>query len=214
MLDRGLALWRRQALADLGELRFAYAERARLEEVRLAALKSRIDARLLGGRHNETIAGLDTLTAEHPLRERFWHQRLLAPNRSGRQADALRAYRRLRSAMVGGSGSSRAELRELEARILRQDPALERHPARARTGDRGASPETRYVQSSNIHIAYQVLGEGERDNLFVPGLMSHVELVWEDPRTASSTGGSRRSGGWSCSISATPGCDRAPSDAR
>jgi hypothetical protein len=35
-----------------------------------------------------------------------------------------------------------------------------------------------------IHIAYQVLGEGERDIVFVAGLMSHLELLWEDPQTS------------------------------
>ena len=34
-----------------------------------------------------------------------------------------------------------------------------------------------------MHIAYQVLGDGHRDIVFVPGLMSHVELAWEDPGT-------------------------------
>jgi DNA-binding SARP family transcriptional activator/pimeloyl-ACP methyl ester carboxylesterase len=185
LLDQALALWRGPALADLDQLQFACAERARLEEVRLGALESRIDAQLADGRHNETIAELEALTAEHPLRERFWYQRLLAFYRSGRQADALRAYRQLRSAMVEQLGIEPVpELRELEARILRQDPALQHHPARASTGDRGSSPETRYVQSGGVHIAYQVLGEGERDILFIPGLMSHVELVWDDPQTA------------------------------
>jgi len=36
-----------------------------------------------------------------------------------------------------------------------------------------------------VHIAYQVVGDGEPDILFVPGLMSHVELAWEDPGTAA-----------------------------
>ena len=43
---------------------------------------------------------------------------------------------------------------------------------------------TRYVDSGGVHIAYQVLGAGERDIVFVPGAMSHLDLLWEDPETA------------------------------
>ena len=46
-------------------------------------------------------------------------------------------------------------------------------------------PETLYAESNGVHIAYQVVGEGSRDILFVPGLMSHVELAWEDPSTVA-----------------------------
>jgi pimeloyl-ACP methyl ester carboxylesterase len=46
-------------------------------------------------------------------------------------------------------------------------------------------PQTRYAQTADgIHIAYQVIGEGERDIVFVPGLMSHLELLWEDHQTS------------------------------
>ena len=44
---------------------------------------------------------------------------------------------------------------------------------------------TRYVASGGVHIAYQVLGAGERDIVFVPGAMSHLDLLWEDPETAT-----------------------------
>jgi hypothetical protein len=48
-----------------------------------------------------------------------------------------------------------------------------------------AVPRTRYAQTDDgIHVAYQVLGEGDRDIVFVPGLMSHLELLWEDDETA------------------------------
>lgn len=78
LLDQSLALWRGPALADVGDGEFASAERARLEEERLTALESRIEAQLACGRHDQTIAELETLTAAHPLRERFCCHRLLA----------------------------------------------------------------------------------------------------------------------------------------
>jgi DNA-binding SARP family transcriptional activator/pimeloyl-ACP methyl ester carboxylesterase len=186
VFDEALSLWRGPALADVGEVRFAAAEHARLEEERVVALESRIDALLAGGRHQETIAELESLTTQHPLRERFWHQRLLALYRSGRQAEALRAFRELRSTLVDQLGIEPSpELRELEARILRQDSTLGYQRARQPGREDGAVPQTHYVESGGVHIAYQVVGDGERDVLFVPGLMSHVELAWEDPGTVA-----------------------------
>ena len=184
LLDEALALWRGPALADLGDLQFITSEQARLEEERLGVLESRVDAQLMCGRHREAIAELGTLTTRHPLRERFWSQRLLALYRTGRQADALRAYRELRSTLIDQLGIEPGpELRELEAQILRHDSALEYRPAR-QAGPR-AQPQTRYAENGEIHLAYQVLGEGESDIVFVPGAMSHLDLLWEDPETAS-----------------------------
>jgi len=188
VLDEALSLWRGSALADIDGVQFAGAEQARLEEERLGTLESKLDALLACGRHRETIAQLESLTTKHPLRERFWHQRLLALYRSGRQADALRAFRELRSTLVDQLGIEPGpELRDLEARILRQDSTLEYRRSRqsGRDDRTPPPPQTHYAQSGGVHIAYQVLGDGERDVLFVPGLMSHVELAWEDPGTVA-----------------------------
>ncbi|HEY1004507.1 MAG TPA: BTAD domain-containing putative transcriptional regulator [Streptosporangiaceae bacterium] len=186
LLDDSLALWRGPALADLGDPLFAGTERARLEDARLDAVESRVEALLACGRHQETIAELEELTAKHPLRERFWAQRLLALYRCGRQADALRAYRELRAVLVRQLGIEPGpELRQLEGRILRQDSQLEYRACRRAAGDHIDQPVTRYVDSGGIHIAYQVLGAGERDIVFVPGAMSHLDLLWEDLETAA-----------------------------
>ena len=45
-------------------------------------------------------------------------------------------------------------------------------------------PKTRYARSGDVHIAYQVVGSGDRDLLLVPGFVSHVEHFWEDPGVA------------------------------
>jgi DNA-binding SARP family transcriptional activator/pimeloyl-ACP methyl ester carboxylesterase len=189
--DQALGLWRGPALAGFDAVPSARAEAGRLEEQRLAALESRAEALLACGRHRDLVAELETLTAAHPLRERFWYQRMLALYRAGRQADALRAYRELRDILVADLAIEPGpELRELQARILRQDPALEGLAA-AGTPEQGggpdqAVPEVRYVQTNDgIHIAYQVLGHGEPDIVLVPGLMSHLELHWEDPQMAA-----------------------------
>jgi DNA-binding SARP family transcriptional activator len=185
-LDQALSLWHGPALADFDTVPSARAQAGRLEEQRLAALESRAEALLACGRHRDLIAELESLTAAHPLRERFWYQRMLALYRAGRQADALRVYRELRDILIAELAIEPGpELRELHAGILRQDPALERPvPDRAGAGP-DAVPRTRYVQTRDgIHIAFQVIGEGERDMVLVPGLMSHLELIWEDHETA------------------------------
>lgn len=46
-------------------------------------------------------------------------------------------------------------------------------------------PETRFARSGDVHIAYQVVGEGPFDLVYVPGWVSHVELAWEEPTLAS-----------------------------
>ncbi len=201
-LDQALSLWRGPALADLDAAPSLRAEAGRLDEERLAALESRGEALLACGRHRDLIAELEGLTTTHPLRERFWSQRMLALYRAGRQADALRAYRELRDTLVAELGIEPGpELRELHARILRQDPSLEGptadqdggaaspgHDGAAGTrasSDPDVAPQTRYAQTADgIHIAYQVIGDGERDIVFVPGLMSHLELLWEDHQTS------------------------------
>ncbi len=185
-LDQALGLWRGPALAGFDTVPSARAEAGRLEEERLDALESRGEALLACGRHRDLIAELEMLTAAHPLRERFWSQRMLALYRAGRQADALRAYRELRDVLVAELAIEPGpELRELHARILRQDPALDGPAADQASAGPDAVPQTRYVQTSDgIHIAYQLVGEGERDMVLVPGLMSHVELIWEDRETA------------------------------
>jgi DNA-binding SARP family transcriptional activator/pimeloyl-ACP methyl ester carboxylesterase len=185
LLDQSLALWRGPPLADVGDVPFISAERARLEEKQLAAIELRIDAQLACMRHHDTIAELETLTSTHPLRERLWHQLLLALYRSGRQADALRAYRELRATLTEQVGIEPGpDLRDLHQRILRQDPGLDHRPAASDGGAEASRPQTRYAQSGDVHIAYQALGEGQRDIVFVPGAMSHLDLLWEDAETA------------------------------
>jgi YVTN family beta-propeller protein len=124
-LKAALALWRGSALADVAEEPFAQAEIARLEEQRLAALEDRIDADLALGRHASVVAELEGLVHTHPYRERLRGQLMLALYRSGRQADALGAYRDARSALAEQLGLEPGhDLKGLERRILTQDPSL------------------------------------------------------------------------------------------
>src|SRR5262249_7653711 len=120
-LQEALALWRGEPLADIAHEPFVAAYAARLTDLRLAALEQLIDDKPAG----EAISLLEALIAEHPYRERFRGQLMVALYRSGRQADALRAYRDARAALVGDLGIEPGDhLRELERAILAQDPVL------------------------------------------------------------------------------------------
>jgi DNA-binding SARP family transcriptional activator len=124
-LREALSLWRGAALADFVYESFAQTAIARLEEIRLAAVELRIDADLVLGRHNELVGELEALVAEHPLRERLRRYLMTALYRSGRQAEALDAYKDARRALVDELGiEPSGALQELERAILRQDPAL------------------------------------------------------------------------------------------
>jgi DNA-binding SARP family transcriptional activator/streptogramin lyase len=121
-----LELWRGPALADLADDDWGRRESDVLEELRLGALEERIDADLSAGRHAELVPELEQLVAEHPYRERLVGQLILALYRSGRQPDALEAYKRVGGALRETFGlEPTRSLRELERRILVQDPTLE-----------------------------------------------------------------------------------------
>jgi predicted ATPase/DNA-binding SARP family transcriptional activator len=104
LVGEGLAMWRGPALADVAFEDFAQAEIRRLEELRLVALETWIEANLQLGRHAEVIGELEGLLADQPSRERFAGQLMTALYRTGRQADALEVYQRTRSYLNGELG--------------------------------------------------------------------------------------------------------------
>jgi DNA-binding SARP family transcriptional activator len=132
LLRTALSLWRGHALADLVETGICWSELAAIEDERLSALEDRVEAELACGRHREITPELEVLTATEPLRERLCLQFMLALYRSGRQADALRVYRRTREALIDGLGLEPGrELRELQQRILEHDAAIQVAPVAA-----------------------------------------------------------------------------------
>jgi DNA-binding SARP family transcriptional activator len=125
LLQQALELWRGPALADFAYESFAQGEIARLGELRVAAVEERIEADLARGRHSELVGEIEALVAAHPLRERLRGQLMLALYRAERQAEALQAYQDARRALVEELGIEPSPaLRELEGRVLGQDPAL------------------------------------------------------------------------------------------
>jgi predicted ATPase/DNA-binding SARP family transcriptional activator len=126
VLRQALGLWRGRALEDFVDEPFAQADLSRLEGLRLAALERRIELDLAAGRHCAVTGELAVLVQENPLLERLRGQLMLALYRSGRQAEALRAYRDGRRLLVEQLGLEPSPLLSgLEQAILRQDPSLD-----------------------------------------------------------------------------------------
>jgi predicted ATPase/DNA-binding SARP family transcriptional activator/Tfp pilus assembly protein PilF len=125
-LREALAVWHGPALADVVLLGRGQGAVTELEERRLAALEDRIEAELAAGHHSELVGELEALIVAHPLRERLHGQLLLALYRSGRQAEALEAYRRTRATLAEELGIDPSPpLQALERAILAQDPGLD-----------------------------------------------------------------------------------------
>jgi DNA-binding SARP family transcriptional activator len=93
LLRQALDLDRGPVLSNVPSASLHDHEASSLAEEQLRVREHWLDVALRLGRHDQVIADAKTLTAEHPLRERFWAQLMLALYRSGRQAEALWAYR-------------------------------------------------------------------------------------------------------------------------
>jgi DNA-binding SARP family transcriptional activator len=144
LLREALDLWRGPPLADVDLRR----ESERLDELRLDAMEACIELELGFGRHAEIVNELEALVREQPLRERFREQLMLALYRSGRQAEALDAYRDARRTLVEELGIEPGErLQQLEQAILRHEPAL------------GA--DTRPVTATALFLDLGIVGEVE-----------------------------------------------------
>ncbi|HEU4422907.1 MAG TPA: BTAD domain-containing putative transcriptional regulator [Pilimelia sp.] len=123
-LHAALGLWRGPAFDGLTSP-LLDAERDRLAERRISALEERIEIDLAVGNDQDLVAELRQLVADHPLRERLRGLLMLALYRSGRQGDALAAFREAHRYLLDELGvEPTAQLQELHRRILANDPSL------------------------------------------------------------------------------------------
>ncbi|WP_394613852.1 BTAD domain-containing putative transcriptional regulator [Lentzea sp. JNUCC 0626] len=188
-----LALWRGPVLADVASESLHRDEVPLLVEELLAAVEKRIEADLAAGRSVELVPELQELTREHPLRDRFWHQLMLALYRSGRQAGALAAYRQVSEMLADELGIDPApELSALHDQILRGEvaaprerrvtprqlpPDLATFVGRERDVERLAASEARIIVISGtggvgktslaVHWAHRIAGRFGDGQIFV-----------------------------------------------
>ncbi|CAN5753422.1 hypothetical protein BH23ACT10_BH23ACT10_13490 [soil metagenome] len=160
LLRRALDLWRGPPFDEFRYDTFAQTEIARLHEARMAVLENRIDADLASGLAGELVSELEVLRHEHPLRERPVGQLMLALYRSGRAADALRAFGRFRREVGEELGIDPSPVvRKLEEQILLHDERLQRRPAVGEST--GADPER-----VNPFKGLRPFSEGDAEDFF------------------------------------------------
>lgn len=163
-----LKLWRGPALDGLGAGILA-GRAARLDEQRLDAFESCVDWQLALGQHREVLDELAEVVAENPLRERPHAQLMLALDRAGRQADALKVFQQLRVGLAEELGiDPGADVRELHERLLRGESRPPVKPAPADDLDRAA-------KELATAIARQWTAEAEMRSLHRP---KPVPLRW------------------------------------
>jgi DNA-binding SARP family transcriptional activator/RecA/RadA recombinase len=171
-ITEGLALWRGAALADFAFEPFAQIEATRLEELRLEATEDGLRADLELGNYRSVAAEAEVALAANPLRERVWGLLMVALYRSGRQAEALRAYQRARRILADEFGVDPSPtLRGLEADILQHAPSLQRRPpVVAPVG--GATPDPQPSAAADSEWAFV----GRRDELVAMQARLHAAM--------------------------------------
>ncbi len=199
VLAAALGLWRGPALAEFSEP-FARVEGAHLEELRLGCLEDRIEADLALGRHRDVVAEVESLAAQHPLRERPHRQLILALYRAGRQAEALEAYDRFRRTLDDQLGIEPSPvLKGLQHKILGQDPSLDHGPpeqparARRREPSNGAVPADfvgRADELAQLETLLEAASGGDGSTVLIAGRagIGKSQLVAELGRRARSRG--------------------------
>ena len=179
-----LGLWRGPPLADVLFESFARNEVERLGEERVVAVMDRIDCDLALGGHDALVPELEALVRQYPLRERLRAQLMLALYRSGRQADALTAYRDARRTLDEELGLEPSrELQDLERSILNHDAALER-PTRPSTsrpvkqrirGRRAVALAALILLAVASGVAFALDGDAPRSRLLAANSIGYVD---------------------------------------
>ncbi len=130
LIDDAVKLWRGDPVAAELDIRPLDSRLAALREMRIRAQSMRLDARLRLGQHGACCADAEALADEHPYREDIRALHLLALYRSGRQTEALAAFRRTRDLLVDELGVDPGpNLQTLHRQILEQDEDLDPSPA-------------------------------------------------------------------------------------
>ncbi len=164
-LREGLRAWRGTAFTGVPGP-FAEAERRRLEELRTTAAEELSDVLLAAGSPEEAIPDLIALAAEHPLRERPRGLLMLALQRCGRQAEALRVYADIRQLLAEDLGlDPGAELNRIYQLVL-ADQALEAEPAAVEP------PEPSYRDGSAVPAQVPLEAAG------FAGRHAELDLLW------------------------------------
>jgi predicted ATPase len=122
--DEALALWRGEALEDVGDTPYLEGQARRLTELRLTAEEDRLDLALREGRSADVVEEVRALVTRHPTRERLWGLLMTALYAAGRRDEAVSTYAEARATLADELGIEPGEaLQQLQAGMLRNDRA-------------------------------------------------------------------------------------------
>ena len=188
LAERALGLWRGPAYAEVAYEEFARGEAERLEELRVVAAEESLEARLELGRHEEALGEALALTSDQPLRERPQRLAMLALYRTGRQTEALDLYTSVRERLDEELGlEPGSELRELQRRILQQDPALDVVSGTVAPGSLPAPPNPLIGRERELDALGTLLGRRDVRLLVLTGAggSGKTRLALEAARNAA-----------------------------
>lgn len=181
LLEEALACWRGAAFEEFAEHDWARPEATRLNELHILAQEVLLEARLALGEHAGLVGELEALVARHPMRERFWHQLITALYRSGRSAEALRQAESLRVLLREELGLDPSPaFRELEGRVLADDPTLLKAPEATRRSiirQLPAEPTRLVGRAEELRLIASRLRENRLVTLTGPGGVGKTRLA-------------------------------------
>jgi DNA-binding SARP family transcriptional activator/pimeloyl-ACP methyl ester carboxylesterase len=183
LLAAGTALWRGEPFGGVAAHTGLAAEAIRLQEEYLGAVEGRVAAELEVGEDAQLVGELEALVREHPFRERLWGHLMIALYRTGRQADALDAYERVRVQLRDELGlEPGGELKRLQRAVLEHEVPFTEQAAATKASPQPFRSSVRYARTSEgVHVAFETVGDGPIDLIAVPGFVSHLDMWWDAP---------------------------------
>ncbi|WP_375478869.1 BTAD domain-containing putative transcriptional regulator [uncultured Jatrophihabitans sp.] len=178
-VSEALALWRGPAFGDVQDAGGAiHAAGARLADLRVSAVVDRVEADLDAGAP-VLIPELEQLVAENPLHERLTGQLMRALAAGGRQADALRAFERLRAQLADELGvDPGGALRDIHLAVLRGELQAVA-PARARRSNLKAQVSSFVGREDDVARIGKLLDQNRLVTLVGPGGAGKTRLAAE-----------------------------------
>lgn len=185
LLDEALGSWRGTPYPEAESVDFT-PEVTRLKETRLRAIENRLEAMLELGRHEEAVEELGVLVTQHPLREKLRGQQMLALYRSGRAAEALRAYEKAKQTLGEELGIEPSPaLAELEEKILFGEAELLRAPVAQPTVSMVPAPTNKLIgRGRELSDIEELIGESRLVTLIGIGGVGKTRLAQEFARDA------------------------------
>ncbi len=148
---------------------WAFFQREALRSRLFHALERLIEMRNHAGAHRDAILHATRFAALDPLSETAHRHLIRSHMLAGDSAAAKREY----------ENCARLLLKELD---VLPDPATEALLNQPAGPSNFIPPQTSYANSNGVHLAFQTVGNGAIDIVFVPGFVTHVERVWDDRR--------------------------------